>query len=77
MTPPPITSATIPDEWLASVHEAPLVAKSRIQAHPTLPRLQAWSQNTNSWHDLMLFGSGLDFASTEERDAVIGRLRKL
>jgi hypothetical protein len=77
MTPPPITSAQIPDEWIDAVREsaARVPVAEPLRAHPHLPRIQGWSVNNIRWHDLMLFGSGYDFTSNEERDIALARIR--
>jgi hypothetical protein len=73
--PPPITSAEVPDEWIAACREAMSQREGvPIRAHPTLPRIQAYQINSKQWGDIILYGSGRDFVSAEERDAVMRRL---
>jgi hypothetical protein len=72
---PPITNAEVPDSWIAACREA-LSQRDGVpmRAHPTLNRIQAMVINSRQWGDIMLSNSGLDFATAEDRDAVIGRL---
>lgn len=75
-TKPPITAADVPDEWIAACREAMNERDGvPIRAHPTQPRIQALAINSREWGDIMLHGSGFDFTTTEERDAVMVRLR--
>lgn len=75
MTPPPITNAEVPEEWVQACREAMNQREGvPIRAHPTLPRIQAYQINSRQWGDVMLCGSGFDFVDAKERDLVVGRL---
>jgi hypothetical protein len=73
---PPITSSEIPDQWIADCREALNRHEGvPIRAHATEPAIERWSINRNAWGLLMLPGSGTHFTNTDERNAVLVRLR--
>lgn len=72
ISPPPTTSAQIPEEWIATVREILIREGRAIRANG--PQIEIKSLHDNSWRPLMLFGSGTTFTSTEERDLVVRRL---
>lgn len=74
MSQPTITSAEVPDEWIADVRSI-LSRDGNATRGPATPIIEVKSLRTNEWCKLMLPGSGFHFASTDERDAVLRRLQ--
>lgn len=70
--PQPITAAEIPPEWIEMVRG--IRDKGKYEFRGFGLTIQARSPLQNRWHTVMLFGSGYDFTSDEERDAVLRRL---
>lgn len=73
MSQPTITSAEVPDEWIADVRSI-LSREGNAVRGPAEPRIEIKSLRTNDWCKLMLPGSGFEFATVAERDAVLRRL---
>ncbi len=72
---PPIAFADIPPEWFEAARSAINVHEGQeIRRHASAPKLEVRSVNTGRWHELMLFGSGFEFASVEDRDAAFAKL---
>lgn len=74
MSPPPITAAQCPDEWIAAVREAADRAGWPMRAHAMMPAIEFKNANRNHWETKMLPGGGVCFTSKEERDFVMKRL---
>lgn len=71
-SPPPITSAEIPQEWVATI-KALAVRGFEFRKHATMPMLQSRAPG-GQWGNQMLYTSAMSFVSVEERDLFWGRL---
>lgn len=70
---PPITAASVPDEWISDVREILVRDGQAIRAGDG-PSIEAKSLRTNKWGRLMLPGSGTTFTDVAERDVVLAKL---
>ncbi len=73
---PPVTAAEIPPEWPEVVREIVLREGNAVRPHPMKPTIEVKSLTSNRWCALGLPGGGTEFASFDDRNAIMALIQK-